>query len=384
MQRQRTPSSGPPQENPNLGISADNTSLRRERTHRKFQFLSAVKFKLRSASGRKICKGLKVSHRLVADVADEIATGRYRSLVSYGYVYVSQKALGERLKVHERQVRRAIAALVELGLLRVERDHRARRTNLMIPLLDGGRLFEEIGCSDPERANPSSSQGAHVPSQERANVPSNFKGGEERKDSSPVDPSTASVTTAATPMTEEIKSDIGAVNGAERLPDGIKAPLPSINKHDPPSAIGPPNGSAIEINFARLMRIYPHPAGERQRKAYEPHALGRWHGLSAAEKVDAVRAAAKATGNVWVGHWLDRGRETGNFEIVERQPAVHRVWVREGTPQWSAWEDHRRPNGQRPMETQRMVGGELQTGWMFECEWPPAVEQPPNPEASDG
>ena len=119
MQKERTASGGSSQGHPNLRTSADKTSVQREWNRRKFQFLAAAKLKLGSDCGRKICKDLKVSHRLVADVADEIATGRYPSLVSYGYVYVSQKALGERLKVHERQVRRAIAALVELGLLRL-------------------------------------------------------------------------------------------------------------------------------------------------------------------------------------------------------------------------------------------------------------------------
>jgi DNA-binding MarR family transcriptional regulator len=379
MQKEHTASGGSPQGHPNLRTSADKTSVQREWNRRKFQFLAAAKLKLGSDCGRKICKDLKVSHRLVADVADEIATGRYPSLVSYGYVYVSQKALGERLKVHERQVRRAIAALVELGLLRVERDHRARRTNLMIPLLDGGRLFEEIGCSDPERANPSSSLGAHVPSQERASVPSNFNRDEGRKDSSPVGPSTSdAVAPRAAPTEEEIKTYTGTVNGAE-FPHPNQGAATS-----PPRTAETASDSPIEANFTILMRLYPHPADQRQqREAYEPHALAKWRALSAAEKVDAVRAAPKAPGNVWVGHWLDRGSERGNFEVVDRHAATHRVWVREGTQQWTAWEDHRRANGQRPLKTQRKVEGEPQTGWMFETEWPPVAEQAPSPEACD-
>ena len=364
MQKEHTASGGSSQGHPNLRTSADKTSVQREWNRRKFQFLAAAKLKLGSDCGRKICKDLKVSHRLVADVADEIATGRYPSLVSYGYVYVSQKALGERLKVHERQVRRAIAALVELGLLRVERDHRARRTNLMIPLLDGGRLFEEIGCSDPERANPSSSLGAHVPSQERASVPSNFKGDEGRKDSSPLAPSTSdAVAPRAAPVEEETKTRLGAVNGAE-------FPNHSVTPSDPTgplSTAATASDSPIEANFTILMRLYQHPAGQRQQHAaYEPHALAKWRALSAAEKVDAVGAAPKAPGNVWVGHWLDRGRETGIFEVADRQPAPHRVWVREGTPQFKAWMERYRADRRRPQTTQRMIGGELQTGWMFE------------------
>src|SRR5581483_9554041 len=55
-----------PQGNPNSRTSADNRSARREWTHRKFRFLAAAKSKLSSDSGRKVCKELHVSHRLVA------------------------------------------------------------------------------------------------------------------------------------------------------------------------------------------------------------------------------------------------------------------------------------------------------------------------------
>jgi hypothetical protein len=353
-------------------------SARREGTRRKFQFLARVKASLTSNSGREICEAHKVSHRLAADLANEIARGPYPSLVSSGYVYVGQKALGEALSVHERQVRRAVAVLAALGLLRIERDHRRRRTNLMIPLLDGGPLFGEIGCTACDRATPSSSQGAPVPSAERASAPSDLKGEEERKDSSPVGPSTSeAVSPQAAPMEEEIKTDIGTANGAECPSDSIASPDPKSS----PSAAGAAAGSAIEVNFAILMRLYPHPAGQRQQfEAYEPHALTRWHTLTPAEKALSVKAAAMAPGKVWLGHWLDRGRETGNFEVVDRQPAVHRVWVCEGTPQWKAWEDHHRANGQPPPKTQRRIGGEQQTGWMFKTEWPPVVEQAPSPE----
>jgi DNA-binding MarR family transcriptional regulator len=170
MQREHTASGGSPQGHPNLRTSADNTSVRREWTSRKFQFLAAAKFKLSNDSGRKVCKDLNVSHRLAAEVANEIVTGPYRSLASYGHVYISQKALGELLGVHERQIRRAVAALVELDLLRIERDHRARRTNLTIPLLDGRPLFEEISCTKSDRANPSSNQGARASAAKRASA----------------------------------------------------------------------------------------------------------------------------------------------------------------------------------------------------------------------
>jgi hypothetical protein len=383
MPKQYTCSAPSPQDNPNLRSSADNTSIRRERARRKFQFLAAVKFSLSTDRGRKTCEDHKVSHRLVADLANEIVTGPYPSLVAYGSIYAGQKALGELLGVHERQIRRAVAALLALGLLRIERDRRGLQTNVMIPLLDGCPLFQEIDCTAHDRATASSGQGARTSSDERASVSSNLKG-EEVQDSSPVAPSAAEAVESA-PKEEEIKSGRGAVNGADRPSRGITPPdLPTLEKLETSASIvGATSGSAIDASFAELMRLYPHPAGQRQRSAYVPHALARWRTLSDAEKGEAARAAPTAPGNVWVGHWLDRGRESGNFEVVELQHAADRVWVPVGTPQWKAWEEYYRAKGRRPQTVHRHVGSELQTGWMFETEWPPVVKQAPSPEACD-
>ena len=154
--------------------------------------------------------------------------------------------------------------------------------------VDGGPLFGEIGCTACDRATPSSSQGAPVPSAERASAPSDLKGEEERKDFSPVGPSTSdAVAPRAAPTEEEIKTYTGTVNEAEFPNQGATT--------SPPSTAETASDSPIEANFTILMRLYPHPADQRQqREAYEPHALAKWRALSAAEKVDAVRAAPKA------------------------------------------------------------------------------------------
>lgn len=81
--------------------------------------------------------------------------------------------------------------------------------------------------------------------------------------------------------------------------------------------------------------------------------------------------ASKAPGKDWLGHWLDGGRETGKFAIVEQDAVVPRVWAQKDTPQWAAWVDYYRANGRPPPTTQHRVNGELQTGWMFASEWPP-------------
>jgi DNA-binding MarR family transcriptional regulator len=349
MQKKHTAESRSPQVSSRT--TADNT--RRERTRQKFRFLAAVKSKVSSDRGRKICKDLKVSHRLVADLADEIATGRYPSFTSCGHVYVGQKALGAALGVHQRQVRRAIAALKQLGLLRLEQDHGGRRTNLMTPLLDGRPLLDELDGIAHERANTSSSQRAGVSSNERASAPSDLKEEEEQKDSSPEDPSALeAVPPKAVSVEEQVKI------GLESL-------------------------SRVEVNFARLMRDYPHPPGSLDQLAYRPSARTVWNRLTPEQQHGAAQAALRASGKQWLKYWLQDGLETGGFEVVDRPPVPLRAWVREGTLQWKAWQDHYRASGQEPPKTQRRVGGEQQTGWMFKTEWPPVVEQAPSPEVRD-
>jgi hypothetical protein len=118
--------------------------IEQERIRRKFAWLAELKKAVCSEVGRVACKYQKVSHRLVADLADEIVSGRYPSFMKHGEVWVGQVMLAKRLGVHERQVRRAVAVLVALGFLLVERDRRERNTNKMTPLTAGTPLFEAL------------------------------------------------------------------------------------------------------------------------------------------------------------------------------------------------------------------------------------------------
>jgi hypothetical protein len=138
----------------------------------------------------------------------------------------------------------------------------------------------------------------------------------------------------------------------------------------------------VELSFACLMRDYPHPPGGHgiEHEAYRPHALRRWRMLTAEQKRAAVQAARHAPGKVWLGHWLESGRETGIFEILKQPAAGTRAWVSEGTPQHAAWTEHYRARGRRLPTTQHRIDGELRAGWMFESEWPPNF----NPIQRDG
>jgi hypothetical protein len=120
------------------------------------------------------------------------------------------------------------------------------------------------------------------------------------------------------------------------------------------------------------VRDYPHPPGAHGvgRPAYYPHARGVWGKLTTEQKQLALRAAPHAPGKEWLGHWLNSGRETGKFEIAEQHAVAPRVWVRKGTPQWAAWV----ADGRRPLTTQHRVDGHLETGWMFESEWPAGLK----------
>jgi hypothetical protein len=137
------------------------------------------------------------------------------------------------------------------------------------------------------------------------------------------------------------------------------------------------SGSIGACSFGRLLRDYPHPPGPHglEHGAYRGHARGVWNKLTIEQRQASVRAAGSAPGKDWLGHWLDEGRETGNFEVMKQRIPESRVWVRQGTPAWEAWEECYGANGRRVQTTQHRIDGELQTGWFFESEWPPGYEE---------
>ena len=129
--------------------------------------------------------------------------------------------------------------------------------------------------------------------------------------------------------------------------------------------------SASQPSFARLFDDYPHPRGAVEMPAYYPHARRAWNKLSNEQKQSAVQAAPDAPGDRWLGYWLEDGREMAKFKVAARSSARARVWVPEGTPEFEAWRENYRANGRHLPTVQHRVGGQLQTGWMFESEWPP-------------
>jgi hypothetical protein len=181
--------------------------IEQERIRRKFAWLAELKKAVCSEVGRIACKYQKVSHRLVADLADEIVSGRYPSFMKHGEVWVGQVMLAKRLGVHERQVRRAVAVLIALGFLLVERDRRERNTNKMTPLTAGTPLFEAPEAARYQRPFTSSNDRAYTPSRERAWASSNSLREEAKKESSPVGPSTGTSSSPATAAEVEGKCD---------------------------------------------------------------------------------------------------------------------------------------------------------------------------------
>jgi hypothetical protein len=160
------------------------------------------------------------------------------------------------------------------------------------------------------------------------------------------------------PTAQEDESDVDKLK-----PEG------TYSQVDPDPSKGPSAGRAA--SFARLLSDYPHPRGQRKNPAYEPLARRAWAALSDAQRAEAIDAAPRAPGKIWLAHWLNDARETGIFEIVKQPAAGLRVWVSERTPQHTAWTEHYRSRGHGPPTTQHRVNGELQTGWWFESEWPP-------------
>jgi len=324
----------------------------RERARRKYSWLTEVKRELRSDHGRKVCKQYNVAPHFVAALADDIS--RIPSFWERGEVWIGQQRIRVGLGVTDRQVRRGLRALKALNLLRVKRRGRGL-TNTMAALHRGRPLFpDNVGTG----SSTADSNGTRMSSEDRTVASSNLIGEETQKYSSPVGPS--KVGTRVTPRPQEEDSDVDKLTAA--------SPCAQV---DPDALKLAPLGHSRADAFARVLNSYPHPAGQREIPAYEPFARAAWRTLTDAQKAHAVEAAPRAPGKIWLGYWLKDGRETGVFDTLEQAAASPRVWISEGTPQHAAWTEHYRSLGRQLPTTQHRVNGELQTGWMFESEWPP-------------
>ena len=377
MPSKNTFQSGAWQASSSLG-AADTAAVlgNADRARRKRDWLACVRSTLRSETGRLVCKDQHVSPRLVEDLAGEFVHGPYPSLWTSGDVYPSQKRLAGCLDADERQIRRAVAVLVALNLLRVVRERRGRRhqTNRMVPLLSGSPLFDRIGLVNNQRTCATSMHRTSASSDQGTQAPSNSCEEESKKDSSSVGPSASASTDPSPPSeVEEIdleEIEIGASAASQQAQSRSSTCRPSGVKLDEDTQ---PSSKVVNFGFARLMSDYPHPPGQLERGAYEPHARRACAELSPAQVAEATRAARQAPGKKWLGHWLNDGRETGKFEVLEEPVAVvgaPQVWVAQDTPQWAAWVEQDRANGRCRPKTQYCVQGEMQTGWWFESEWP--------------
>jgi hypothetical protein len=334
------------------------------RSRLKFVWLEELKRLVAEEAGCSACKIQKVSHRLVCDLAETFA--RYPSFTQRGEVWAGQATLAFQLGVDVRQVRRAIAVLLELKVLSIKRPSRGRHrdTNTMVALLDERPLFAVV--EDDHRVSPSAECRTPASPNHRATASSNSREEKLEKDSSPVGPSKTRICEA--PIVQEEGSDF-----EDLKPDGI------TSQADPQLSEGnaQANSAGPAASFARLLNDYPHPLGQRDNPAYEPFARGAWRALSDGEKALAMDAAPRASGQIWLGCWLRDGHETGVFATVKEAAAAARVWISEGTPQHAAWIEHYRSLGRRLPTTQHRIDGELRNGWMCESEWPPNVKFTP-------
>src|SRR5262249_50008901 len=123
------------------------------RSRLKFVWLEQLKRMVAKEAGRNACKIQKVSHRLGCDLAEKLA--HYPSFPQHGEVWAGQATLALQLGVDVRQVRRAIAVLLQLKVFSIKRPSRGRRrdTNTMVALLDERPLFAVV--ENDYRVSPS-------------------------------------------------------------------------------------------------------------------------------------------------------------------------------------------------------------------------------------
>src|SRR5262249_50747282 len=159
------------------------------------------------------------------------------------------------LGVDVRQVRRAIAVLLELKVLSIKRPSRGRRrdTNTMVALLDESPLF--VAVEDNHRVSPSAEYRTPASPDHRATASSNSREEVLKKDSSPVGPS-------------------GAAQATQRQAEGDALDRTKNGEDEPASQKAP------QQSFARLFDDYRHPSGAVEIPAYYGHARKAWNKLS--------------------------------------------------------------------------------------------------------
>jgi hypothetical protein len=339
----------------------------------------------------------------------------YSSIAYDGWTWPGEDRLAEILNECDRNIRKRLARLRTAKLLIVISPSDGWRSNRYIPVLDGRPLFEVALTSEQVRAAiaalhpdgcdtgtpvppqdtpecgtpvpPDEANLVHVGRNARSTEPS--RNNLQERDSPSPCPTPRAAPTGPRRKGEMLGPELQEAN-ATAPPESAPTPNCRSDSTEQPT---PPNGCPsghepevraqpawaeratapiVEFSFACLVRDYPHPRGTHgvEHRAYYPHALRVWGQLTPEQKHEGVCAAPHAPGKIWLGHWLNSGRETGKFEIVEQPAVARRVWVRKDTPQWAAWV----ADGRRPLTTQRRDDGQLETGWMFESEWPPGVE----------
>ena len=283
------------------------------RSRLKFVWLEELKRLVAEEAGRSACKIQKVSHRLVCDLAETFA--RYPSFTQHGQVWAGQAALALQLGVDVRQVRRAIAVLLELKVLSIKRPSRGQRrdTNTMVALLDERPLFAVV--EDDHRVSPSAEYRTPTSPNHRATASSNSKEEELKKDSSPVGPSNTS--RRKTPVAKEEESNFDELNsGGGCSQDDLR---PSATK--PNSRKTGDDGASLLRSSRGFIRI---PEAQREKPAYEPMARQAWGALSNAQKAEAIDAAPHARGRL---AWplAQRCSRDGNFRARRSSPPLDRA-----------------------------------------------------------
>jgi hypothetical protein len=353
-------------------------------------------------------------HKLVrGDECLARAIVKYPSLAVCGWTWPGEQRLAQILNESDRNIRKREKRLRDAGVLVVVSPSEGWRSNRYVPILRNRPLFETALGSEKVRAAVSAQcwgeygtrtaesetaaeSGTSVPPTKESAFPSvrNERSAESLRDNpreriSPTpDPTPTAAPGAPRREGESLDLDLQEANstgepGSAPTPDSstttsTKKPGPHEERdvQAEPDNTGQTGAPVVEFSFAGLMRDYPHPPGGHgiEHEAYRGHARNAWNTLTPAQKHNAEQAAPNAPGKEWLGHWLNSGRETGKFEIVDQRVVVPRVWVRQDTPQWAAWVKHNGANGRRPPTTQHRADGELQTGWWFASEWPQGLE----------
>jgi hypothetical protein len=270
------------------------------------------------------------------------------------YCLYSDAAMGRRINISGRTVRRHRKALADQGLIEVLGHGKDRKPCMVRPILrDGSPVF-----LDPKLAGRSDTNGRLT----RPVLAAELLFTEEPKDSPPLPPVEPDVAEEGGGASDQVE-DQPAAQIAPQAPaeaSGLEeAPTQPPGAENAPAGSGEASlapGAEPAVPAMSFLAFWV-AMGQTGREGY---ARAQWGNLTVADKAairDRLSRPRSWAADMWAGKWL----ECRVWEEAVPAARPERVWLHERTPEWRCWQRH----------LGRDIPVDNRGGWWFSSRLPP-------------